>query len=319
MTLHSSPFVRRREKIRSSLAAFTLVELLVVIGIIALLIAILLPALNRARQSAKTVQCLSNLRQMSMAYIMYTSDQKGRNATYFTEASPNITMDYSWPGLIKPYLPTIQPMTAANVGYVNKNVLFCPEAQELNSTGNVSGWGNQWGYTNIAWNCQYAPGGTSYEWGRDSGPTVPAQSWWASSYGFNYYLYTFNAGPNYPSGKGPHPKGKIEHYNNLSDVRPANSTPMFFDCIWTDVAPNECDPTPVDLKGTKFSSTGQITRVILNRHNKAINCVFCDGSASTVALNDVTQYTWHKGWVPFSFGQRPASWNISGDTPLPKQ
>lgn len=56
---------------------FTLVELLVVIGIIALLVGILLPTLNRARESARETQCMSNMRQWGMAYMMYADANKG--------------------------------------------------------------------------------------------------------------------------------------------------------------------------------------------------------------------------------------------------
>jgi len=72
----------RRSKPHS---AFTLIELLVVIGIIALLLSILLPALNKARQQALNVNCASNLRQINLACLNYAADYKGCLPARFRE------------------------------------------------------------------------------------------------------------------------------------------------------------------------------------------------------------------------------------------
>lgn len=74
-------------------AAFTLVELLVVIGIIALLISILIPVLGKAREQSNAVKCLSNLRQMGMAAMMFAQEHKG----YVPTASDHAWATYADP------------------------------------------------------------------------------------------------------------------------------------------------------------------------------------------------------------------------------
>jgi len=78
-----SPFARRYDCAHrcsnrgGGLAGFTLIELLVVIAIIAILAAMLLPALSKAKQKAQGISCLNNLKQLSLAWVMYAGDSNG--------------------------------------------------------------------------------------------------------------------------------------------------------------------------------------------------------------------------------------------------
>ena len=120
--------------------AFTLVELLVVIGIIALLISILLPALNKARDSAQTVKCLSNLRQITAMSIAYSADNKGWmlpcgwDLRTLPAGAPSDALANWWCNILVDYRYLQAPDVSATQTPVMSGVFFCPSGvSELTS------------------------------------------------------------------------------------------------------------------------------------------------------------------------------------------
>jgi prepilin-type N-terminal cleavage/methylation domain-containing protein/prepilin-type processing-associated H-X9-DG protein len=126
---------------KSAIRGFTLVELLVVIGIITVLIGILIPALSAAKRQAGRVKCASNMRQIAMAVINYTSDNKGS----FPLGGLQVGGWVHWGND-----PERKPNDAKIVPYLGGtfklDLFLCPADSRIRNTG-FNGWNYPYSYT----------------------------------------------------------------------------------------------------------------------------------------------------------------------------
>jgi prepilin-type N-terminal cleavage/methylation domain-containing protein/prepilin-type processing-associated H-X9-DG protein len=275
---------------------FTLVELLVVIGIIAVLIAILLPALNKARKSSRTVACLANVRQLIMGQLQYMNDNKNHFSPYYDQGAgpPPAQFQIEWMSQV------------AKPDQLNK-VRLCPEATDFNPayassfpTPGTTG-GNMPGAASYTW----GPGGRAMQYWDDHGVHQQMQG----SYTFNGYCLRSD-----PSGDDNGLKGRNQG-NSLAwlltpPFKNATNIPVIFDGTWPTAWPKEqdgIDPANGGYSGGVTSLYDPVgppnmnignnwRRLLVARHYMAINVAFLDGHAATVSLPDLWTLQWHTDW-----------------------
>ena len=237
---------------------FTLIELLVVIAIIALLMAVLMPALQRVKMQARSVACLSKLKQWGIFFSMYADDYDSRFMQGFTVSN-------RWVSALGDYYKWDDEFTC------------CPNALkpwvdehgiDSGAEGHASGLGvtMAWGYMNQGhWKKQMK-----------------------GSYGVNGWIVDA------PAGNEPHSGGAGWFWRG-PNVAGAAYAPLFLEAQRYNGWALETD-TPPPFSGDRWNNSAQMGRYCLDRHDGFAGCLFLDYSARKVGLKELWTLKWHQGY-----------------------
>jgi prepilin-type N-terminal cleavage/methylation domain-containing protein/prepilin-type processing-associated H-X9-DG protein len=262
--MHKPNFRKDQDK------GFTLIELLVVIAIISLLMSILLPSLNKAKEHAKQIQCISNLRQFGIMYEMYTQAN-----------------DESLPGgwnSGRMWIVDLMPY------YKGENeIRLCPKAKTLlqevadNAPGVFTAWG-------------------TYGNPRFFGGTIPvfAEPNTYGSYGVNGWAHN----PPDIGVTGTYdiaPDQRPLYWRRTISVKRPDNVPLMGEAMWDGTTPDIGDsppPWPIPPNGGEdwVFTTSDMAKFCVPRHNKKVNMLFMDKSTRRVCLKELWTLRWHAEW-----------------------
>lgn len=252
--------------------AFTLIELLVVVAIIAILAAMLLPALSKARSKALATSCLSNLRQWGMFWNFYCEDHNG-------SFSSGTTVGFArgeWCAVLQDY-------------YRRKPfLLLCPDAKQRRRSGgggaemlthvndpNVVGFGGP----HSAFELPIFDVSTPY--GSQNRNLI-------ASYGENCWNY--NPDPSVYEIQG---RPTQRNWRKISAPPFPVDTPMFGDAMWRGGGPHHMDGFPY-FNGQWNGLDAEFCHFSFYRHGKGNQFVFFDGSARNVRVRKIWGLRWNK-------------------------
>jgi len=250
--------------------AFTLIELLVVIAIIALLTAMLVPALEEARRQAQAIVCRSNLGQWGKIFGLYAHDNEDRLPQSVVGGGLTDQEAY-WIMATLPY-------------YTVKDIRFCPLSPVEGPP------------------VSHQHGGQYLSWGPFGHGTT--DDWWADFDAGGYGLNEWCAAP--PPGRTWYWRTYFQTkyaWNTITAGR-ASQVPLFLDCIYVDAFPLAGDtPLSFDPAGQRWNypswgdwDNNGMRLFCIDRHEGGINGVFLDLSARKIGLKELWKLKWHKDY-----------------------
>jgi len=247
--------------------AFTLTELMVVVGLISVLISLLFPVMTKVRVAANSAKCASNLRQMGLALTMYLGQSNGHAPEYIwnTPSNPNVAWQGYWLGILEE-----QGVSGAS--------LICPSATEPTGIFVQRGYGN----ATHCWTGQFASFGSVVRFSD--------VLWREGSYGYNRYLTAGSFGGSATA---------------IAAVRDFSHTPAFLDCVWADAAPlngsaEAPETSPPDLTGGQVGpGSPEHWKFLISRHGRGVNVCMADGSVTWVPLEETYTLSWKNDWVKY--------------------